>query len=181
MILDSQNTIGLVIDLQERIVSAMSNRDEVLANSAKLVSGLNILGIECLVSQQYTKGLGDTLSEISSIFQQFSFIDKKEFSCMQNKEFGEKLKANSGIKNIIICGVEAHVCVLQTAVDLKQADYNPIVVVDCIDSRRSYDKTYAIERFKHEGIHLATYESVLFEIVKTAGHDRFRDISKLIK
>ncbi|MFV0345908.1 MAG: isochorismatase family protein [Bacteroidales bacterium] len=181
MILDSQNTIGLVIDLQERLVPAMNNSNEVLSNSTKLVSGLDILGINCIVSQQYTKGLGETLPEISSIFEEFSYIDKKEFSCFLNKEFRDKLTANSKLTNIIICGVEAHVCVLQSAVDLKRANYNPIVVVDCIDSRRNYDKAYAIERFKQEGICLATYESILFEIVKSAGHEKFRDISKLIK
>ncbi|MFV0506714.1 MAG: isochorismatase family protein [Bacteroidales bacterium] len=181
MLINSQNTIGLAIDLQERLVPAMSNSNEILTNCVKLLSGLNILSIDCIVSQQYTKGLGNSLPEIRSLFKDFNFIDKTEFSCLMNKEFLKTLTSNSNLTNIIICGVEAHVCVLQSAVDLKRANYNPIIVVDCIASRRDYDKKYAIERFKQEGICLATYESILFEIVKSAKHERFKDISKLIK
>ena len=120
-----ENTIGLVIDIQERLVSVMEESEQLVENCSKLIQGLQILGLPLLVTQQYTKGLGETIDEIKSLIPDFQYIEKKDFSCLDEPVFAEKL-ALSGAKNVIICGIESHVCVLQTALDLKASGYNPV-------------------------------------------------------
>jgi nicotinamidase-related amidase len=145
-----------------------------------LVEGLETLSIPLIVSQQYTKGLGETLPEIKDLIADFEYIEKKDFSCWDTPEIAEKLNKLEA-KNIIICGIESHVCVLQTAVDLKAAGLNPIVVMDCVSSRSEANKKMAKERFRAEGIMMTSYESILFELTRSAGAPEFRAISKLVK
>ena len=173
-------TAGLVIDIQERLLPAMDRKDQILQNCITLIKGLDTLSIPLIVTQQYTKGLGETVEPVRNTINNFSFIEKRDFSCCGEPEFLSQLKS-SGAKNVIICGIESHVCVLQTAIDLKEAGLNPIIVADCISSRKGTDFKYAIERFKHEGIMLATYESVLFELTRSSKAEEFKIISKLVK
>jgi nicotinamidase-related amidase len=180
MRISKEHTIGLVIDIQERLVPVMEEKELLLENCQKLISGLQILGLPILVTQQYTNGLGETVEEIKSIFPDFQYIEKKDFSCFDEPVFAEKI-ALSGAKNVIICGIESHVCVLQTAIDLKEAGYNPIVVFDCISSRSFDNVDLAAERFRYEGILMTSMESILFELTRSAGAPEFREISKLVK
>ena len=112
MRITKENTIGLIIDIQERLVPAMFEKETLLKNCQVLISGLNELGIQLIVTQQYTKGLGETAKEISEVIPGFNYIEKRDFSCCDEPVFAEKLKDLSA-KNIIICGIESHVCVLQ--------------------------------------------------------------------
>ena len=180
MRITKENTIGLVIDIQERLVPAMFENELLLKNCSILINGLNELGIQLVVTQQYTKGLGETAREISDIISDFNYIEKRDFSCCDEPVFAEKLK-NSGAENIIICGIESHVCVLQTAVDLKAAGYNPVVVMDCVSSRIPESIEIAKERFRFEGIMMTSYESILFELTRSAAAPEFKVISKLVK
>jgi len=175
-----ENTIGLVIDIQERLVPVMEDNDQLVENCSKLIQGLHILGVPLLVTQQYTKGLGDTITEIKTMIPDFDFIEKKSFSCLDEPAFAEKL-ALSGAKNVIICGIESHVCVLQTAIDLEDAGYTPVVIMDCISSRSFDNLDLAAERFRYEGIMMTSLESILFELTRSAGASEFKDISKLVK
>ncbi len=175
-----ENCIGLVIDIQEKLFPVMAENETLLANCKKLVEGLQILGIPIGITQQYTKGLGATISEISSLFVPFSFIEKKSFSCPDEPLFAHYL-AESGKNNVLICGIESHVCVLQTALDLKENGYEPIVIVDCISSRHLFEKQIAVQRFNLEGIRISTVESILFELTRTADTPEFKSISKLVK
>lgn len=175
-----ENTIGLVVDLQERLVPVMEEKELLVENCAKLIQGLQILGLPLVVTQQYTKGLGETIPEIKSAIQDFKYIEKKDFSCYEVPEVAEKL-ATSGVVNVIICGIESHVCVLQTAVDLKEAGYTPVVVMDCVSSRSFDDLDLASERFRHEGILMTSLESILFELTRSAAAQEFKEISKLVK
>ncbi|HZL09487.1 MAG TPA: hydrolase [Prolixibacteraceae bacterium] len=175
-----ENSIGLVIDIQERLVPVMEESGQFVENCTKLIQGLQILGLPLLVTQQYTKGLGETIDEIKTVVQDFQYIEKKDFSCLDEPVVAEKL-AQSGAINVIICGIESHVCVLQTAIDLKGAGYNPVVVMDCVSSR-SYDNVdLASERLRYEGIMMTSLESVLFELTRSAGAPEFKEISKLVK
>ena len=180
MRITKENTVGLIIDMQERLFPVMNEKETLLKNCQILTEGLVALEIEQVVSQQYTKGLGDTLPEIKALIPDFSYIEKKEFSCWDNSEIAAKLKALDA-KNIIISGIESHVCVLQTAVDLKAADLNPIVVMDCVSSRSAANYEMAKERFRTEDIMMTSYESILFELTRSAGDSAFRTISKLVK
>lgn len=175
-----EKTVGLVIDIQERLVPVMEENEQLIENCSKLIQGLQILGLPVLVTQQYTKGLGETIPEIKSVINDFKYIEKKDFSCFDEPTVAEKL-ASSGVTNVIICGIESHVCVLQTAIDLKEAGYVPVVVMDCVSSRSFDSMDLASERFRHEGIMMTSMESILFELTRSASAAEFKEISKLVK
>lgn len=180
MRITKENTVGLVIDIQERLFPVMHEKEKLLNNCKILVQGLGGLNIPLIVTQQYSKGLGETIPEIKSLISDFNFIEKRAFSCCDETEVSESLKSLQA-KNVIMCGIESHVCVLQTAVDLKEAGYNPIVVMDCVSSRSAENLELAKERFRFEGILMTSYESVLFEMARSSANPEFRGISKLVK
>jgi nicotinamidase-related amidase len=180
MRITKENTAGLVIDIQERLFPVMNNKEQLLKNTQILIAGLKELGIPTHFTQQYSKGLGETLENVKSLVDNFTYFEKADFSCFDASEYKNALK-ESEVKNIIICGIEAHVCVLQTAVDLKEAGYNPIIVADCISSRSEENKALALERFRFENILTTSYESILFELARSAKAPEFKAISKLVK
>lgn len=180
MRINRENTIGLVIDMQERLLPAMEENEMILNNCQILINGLQTLGLPILVTQQYTKGLGETVEPIRSIIQNFNPIEKKDFSCCDEAEFAKELERLNTM-NIIICGIESHVCVLQTAIDLKEAGLTPIVVMDCISSRSFANVDLAAERFRFEGIMMTSYESILFELTRSSSAPEFKAISNLVK
>jgi len=176
----SEDTVGLIIDYQERLLPHMHEKQQLLENSIILIEGLKALNTPFIISEQYRKGLGSTVAEICGLFPVFNPLEKVSFSCCDDHEISRAL-TESGSKFVVICGIESHVCVLQTAIDLKEKNLIPVVVTDCISSRRLHDKETAIERMKQEGIMTASYESILFELCRFAGTERFRTISKLVK
>lgn len=180
MRINTKDTVGIIIDFQERLLPVMKDAEVVANNTVKLIEGLNELGIHLIATQQYTKGLGETIPQISSLLKDFYPIEKTAFSCYDEPAFVEALEENDSM-NIVICGIESHVCVLQTAVDLKDAGYRPIVVFDCVSSRKEQDKQLALERFRHEDILVVSYESLLFELTRGATSPHFRAISKIVK
>lgn len=175
-----EETAGLIIDIQERLFPAMHEKEAFLKKSLMLIRGLQILNIPTITTQQYTKGLGETLEEVKSAIPAFDFLEKRDFSCCGDASAGEKFAAMEK-KNIVICGIESHVCVLQTALDLQAAGFNPIVVIDAVSSRFESDKQLVIERFRFENIMMASVESILFELVGSSQSSAFREISKLVK
>jgi nicotinamidase-related amidase len=175
-----EHSIGLVIDIQERLVPVMEENEQLIENCKKLIQGWQVLGLQFLVTQQYTKGLGETAGEIREVINDFQYIEKRDFSCFGEPVVAEKI-SRLGVKNVIICGIESHVCVLQTAVDLKEAGYNPVVVMDCVSSRSFDDMDLAAERFRYEGIMMTSCESILFELTRSSANPAFKEISKLVK
>ncbi len=180
MRITKKNTVGLVIDIQERLFPVMCDKETLLKNNQVLIQGLNELGLPIIVTQQYTKGIGETLPEIKSAIPDFKYIEKRDFSCCDEPAVVEKIKELNA-KNIIISGIESHVCVIQTAIDLKESGFNPIVVMDCVSSRSKNNIELAKERFRYEGIMMTSYESILFELTRTSAASEFRAISKLVK
>lgn len=174
-----EDTSCLVIDYQERIVPVMEKREELIANSVKLLKGLKILEVPMTITGQYTKGLGLNLKEIFEAAGTEQYFDKMTFSSYEVPEVQSALKSRG--KNVILCGIEAHVCVLQTAIDLKDAGYQPVLVTDCISSRKESDKETALIRAQQEGILLTTSEAILFELTRKAGTDTFKQISRLVR
>ncbi|WP_461809726.1 isochorismatase family protein [Faecalimonas sp.] len=172
----AEDAIAIVIDYQERLMPVMYEKEKLLKNTAILLSGLQELQIPIVVTQQYTKGLGQTVEEIGNVLGQFNYLEKVAFSA-----FEEIKQVIEGKKYVIVCGIEAHICVLQTLLDLRENGYIPVLVEDCISSRTLHNKQIALERVKQEEVILTTYESVLFELMKTAGTDTFKKIQKLIK
>jgi len=180
MRITKENTVGLVIDIQERLVPAMEDQELLIRNCQILIEGLKVLGVPMIATQQYSKGLGETIEPIKSIFDEFEPIEKRDFSCCDEPVVAGKLKELNA-KQVIICGIESHVCVLQTAIDLKEAGYVPVVVMDCVSSRSLDNVDLAAERFRYEGILMTSYESILFELTRSAGVPEFKMISKLVK
>lgn len=175
-----ENTVGLVIDIQERLVPVMEEQEDLLRSCKILIEGLQELGIPLIVTQQYTKGLGATVDPIRSVIRDFDLVEKKEFSCCDAEAVRDRLNRLDA-KKIIICGIESHVCVLQTAVDLKEAGYVPIVVMDCVSSRSWNSVDLAAERFRHESIMMTSCESILFELTRSSAAPEFKTISNLVK
>jgi len=175
-----EDTAAVVVDIQERLLPHIHQWEQTLQNCLKLIDGLQVLSVPLLVTQQYTKGLGPTDPSIISRIPGFSHIEKNTFSCCGEPAFTEKL-SSFGKKNIILCGIETHVCVLQTCIDLLEEGYMPVVVEDCVSSRKPNDKAIAIGRMRQEGARVTTLESILFELTRSAGTDTFKSISKLVK
>jgi nicotinamidase-related amidase len=180
MRITKEKTTGLVIDIQERLFPVMWGKEKFLKNCQILIQGLNELGVPIIVTQQYSKGLGETVDGIKSVLPEFKSIEKREFSCCDEPSVNLNL-AELQTKNVIICGIESHVCVLQTSIDLKGAGLNPIVVMDCVSSRTSESIELAKERFRFEGIMMTSVESILFELTRSSAAPEFRAISKLVK
>jgi nicotinamidase-related amidase len=175
-----EQSCGLVIDIQERLFPHIHNHDIVANNSAILIKGLKILELPLILTQQYTIGLGETIPVIRESMPEIPPIEKNCFSCCDEPVFMDSLKKIDK-KFVIISGIEAHVCVLQTVLDLLEHNYVPVVVENCISSRKSRDKKTAVERMKQEGAVIATYESILFELTRFAGTSQFKEISRLVK
>lgn len=172
---------ALVIDMQERLLPVMDTANRVEANVLKLVKGLQILGMPILVSEQYPKGLGNTVSSVKeALTGSETMVEKIAFSCCEEPTFIGAL-SKMGKKTVILCGIEAHICVLQTVLDLEENGYLPVVVEDCIGSRKPNDKAVALERMRKTGAVVTTLESILFELTGAAGSEQFKQISKLIK
>jgi len=176
MRIDVNQSVALVIDYQEKLVPAMADKEQLIHNSCILLEGLQILDVPVVLTQQYTKGLGMTIPEIQTAAGTQEYIDKIAFTAYDSveSEIHEK-------KFVIVCGIEAHICVLQTVIDLAAAGYIPVVVEDCISSRKKYDKKIALERMKQEGAMITTTESLLFELLREAGTDTSKKIQRLIK
>jgi hypothetical protein len=175
-----ENCSGLVIDIQEKLYPVMEGKEALLANCIKFLEGLGLLGIPTVFTQQYTRGLGPTIREIRSLYPSFTYVEKGSFSCLDEPVYADYLQL-SGKSTILITGIESHVCVLQTAVDLQEKGWHPVVISDCISSRNPAEKQIAMGRFHQEGIRVSTVESVLFELTRSAAAAEFKAISKLIK
>lgn len=180
MRLQAQSTCAILVDIQERLVSSIFENERLQTNSIKLISGLQALQTPILITQQYSRGLGETVASLRTLFSDWDPIEKITFSCFGAKPV-ETYLTTKKIKSVVLFGIETHICVLQTAIDLKAAGYNVVVVEDCVSSRRESDKVTALKRLQTEGILLTSYESILFELCQTAEHPEFKTISKLVK
>jgi len=180
MRINRENTIGLVIDMQEKLMPTIADKEIIIVNSLTLLKGLKIFLCPLVVTQQNTKGLGETIPEINRTIGNFTYIEKNQFSCYREPAFIRILN-RIGKRNVIIMGVEAHVCVLQTTLDLLYNNFNPVVVEDCIGSSKENDKRVALWRLRDVGSVITTYESILFELCRESGTPEFKELLKLIK
>jgi nicotinamidase-related amidase len=180
MRIHKEKAVLLLIDFQERIFPAINEHEKLSRNVPILIEGMKALDIPVFVTEQYVKGLGPTIQEIADKIQGLERIEKASFSCCDEPRFMMEL-ASSGKDIVIIAGIESHVCVLQTVIDLQENGFHPVVVEDCISSRKPNDKLMAIERMRKEGVIITTYEAILFELLRYSGGDTFKAISRLVK
>lgn len=175
-----EDTAAVVVDIQERLFPHIHDNQRLMRNSVTLIHGLRRLGIPITVTEQYTKGLGHTIPEIAEALGNYQPIEKTAFSCCGEPRFMAALLKLSR-RNVLLFGIEAHVCVLQTSLDLLEANLQPVVIADCVSSRKESDKLIALQRLQGEGAKLASYESILFELCAVSGTEQFKAISKLVK
>ena len=174
MLIEKDKSSLYIIDVQEKLVSVMPKPHRFIDNIIKLQKAANILEVPIILSEQYPKGLGITIDKIRDNKKK-TVIEKTDFSLVKN--------CSSKIgNNIIICGIEAHVCVLQTGIEFADANMKVYVVQDAISSRYEKDYLMALSRLdKHPNIQIVSCEMVLFEWLRTSDHPDFKTISQLIK
>ena len=176
----AENSILVIIDIQEKLFRVMNEKEALTSNIQKLIKGIQIMDIPIIVTEQNPDGLGPTIPEISSILPGLHPIPKFSFSCCGEEGFRQLLE-DSHRKQILITGIETHICVYQTAIDLLGSGYEVQVVADCISSRTAKNRDIALNRMSIEGALLTSTEMVLFELLKTAKEERFKAISAIVK
>jgi nicotinamidase-related amidase len=183
MRLDRERAVLVVVDVQEKLMPVIDRGDEVERNIERLVRGCAVLHVPVLVTEQYVKGLGSTVERIRTALTQTSGyepIEKSCFSATGCEGFVARLAA-LGRSQILVAGVETHVCVFQTARDLVIAGREVTIVADAVSSRTSENREIALRRLVSEGVKLGSTEMVLFELLADSGTDEFRAIAKLVK
>lgn len=180
MLIDAEKSVLLCIDVQDRLNPVMADGDGVVAGISKLLQGAELLNVAVLASEQYPKGLGHLVGELASMFPQGTIIEKDTFSCMADETFAQRL-TDLKKSQVIVCGIEAHVCVMQTTVQLLEQGKQVFVVADATSSRTNANHQTGLERMRQNGAEIVTVEMVLFEWLRRAGTPQFKAISKLVK
>jgi nicotinamidase-related amidase len=178
--LDIAESCLVVVDVQGKLAQLMYDRDVLFKNVAILIKSAQILDIPILWCQQCPEALGPTVSEIAELLSGGEPIDKSCFNCCGEERFNTALQS-LGRKQVMLCGIEAHVCIYQTAVDLVRMDYEVSVIADAVSSRARENKEIALSRMRAEGVKISSTEMAIFELLGTADHPKFKQIAKLVK
>jgi len=178
--LEIQHCCLAVVDVQGKLAQLMHGREALFKNIQILIRATKILEIPILWCQQCPDALGPTVPEIAQLLADIEPINKAAFSCCGEEKFNAKLKELHR-NQILLCGIETHVCIYQTAVDLLSRDFHVEVIADAVSSRTLENKQIAINRLAGKGTNITCTEMALFELLKTAEHPNFRQIAKLIK
>jgi len=170
----------VVVDIQERLLPAIHEKERVVANAVRLVKGAAIMRLPVFVTEQYRKGIGATVSEVAAAVPDFAPMEKMTFSSCGAETFVAALEAK-GIRDVILCGIEAHVCVTQTCLDLLAGNFRAFVAADAISSRTAENHRIAVERMRDAGAVIVSTEMILFELLGRAGTDEFKRFLPLVK
>lgn len=179
-ILVKENSALLMIDVQERILKVINQYENLLENTKKLILGFNEMSLPIYYTEQYPKGLGGTVEELKEMLVDTESIQKMTFSCSGAGDLFENLK-KSEVRQVVVCGIESHVCVQQTVLDLIANDFKVFVAADAVSSRKEFDYNIAIERMRTNGAEITTTEAILFELLNICGTPEFKAVAKLIK
>ena len=180
MLIERDKSCLLVVDVQEKLASAMTDPASVIRNAGILMRAAARLGVPLVVSEQYPQGLGPTVPELRALAPESARLAKVSFSCAGDPALQQRVKAVQR-SLIVIAGLEAHVCVLQSALGFRQAGYETVVVADAISSRAPASREAALQRLRENGVEVATTEMVVFEWLGQAGTPEFKELSRLIK
>lgn len=177
-----ENTQAMLIDVQERLAPHIYDNESIVKKIITLIKGLQALDIPVMLNEQYKKGLGDTLPEILEVLEgdNAKSFEKVTFSACDNDDSWHYL-AQQNRSIVLLFGTEAHVCVMQTALDLLDNGMQPVIIADAVGSRFPYDKKQAIRRIRRAGGVITTVESILFELCRSSKDPVFKTISNLIK
>lgn len=180
-LLHADNTILAVVDVQEPFLRSIHNANRLLQNISALMQGANALRIPLLGTTQYAERMGDVLPEIKRLLPPLlPPFDKMSFSCYASPAFASEIQ-RSGRKQVLLCGVETHICVNQTALELSASGFQVHVVADAVSSRTEANWRLGLEKMQQSGILLSSVEMALYELLREAGTPEFREILKIIK
>ena len=183
MRLQRNDSLLLVIDVQERLMPVINQSDDVIRNIDRLVRGFHLLDVPTIVTEQYVKGLGPTVATVRKALDEsggYTPIEKMCFSANGNGEFQSEMRRLKR-KQIVVSGVETHVCVYQTVTDLLAAGHEVTLIADALSSRTAENRDIAIRRMTSEGAKLSSTEMVLFELLGVSGTDEFAQILELVR
>jgi nicotinamidase-related amidase len=173
-------TALVVVDVQEAFRPAVGDFDQVARNAAILVEGANVLGVPVLVTEQYPKGLGSTVPEVAGRLEGITPIEKLCFSAAESDAFNRALE-ESGRDQVLLCGIESHVCVSQTADDLLERGLEVHVAQDAVASRTEDNRRVGLHKMERGGAVITSVETALFELLGAAGTPEFKAVQKLVK
>lgn len=180
MMLSRSRSVLLVVDVQDRLAPAIHDGGAVLGRIETLLRAAGRLGVPVAATEQYPRGLGRTVAGISALLDPGAIVEKIHFSAAEEPGFVERLRGHDR-RQVVVAGMEAHVCVLQTALGLATAGFDPFVVADAVGSRTAADKALGLERLRGEGVRIVSTEMVVFEWLHRAGTPEFKDVVNLIK
>lgn len=178
--LNKDQTLFVLVDVQGKLAKIVHDSEQILENIKKLIQALMILEIPIVSVEQYPEGLGATVEEISQYLTHLIPIHKIAFNACKNNTFIEAVKS-SGRQQILVAGIETHVCVYQTAIGLKNLGYEVHVVADAVSSRTFFNKEIGLEKMKQAGIIMTSVETALFELIEIAEGEKFKQILKLLR
>nr|WP_314227918.1 isochorismatase family protein [uncultured Kingella sp.] len=182
--INTENTVLLVVDIQERLLPALHENSAFLAACRQFITGTNLLGIPSIITEQYPKGLGATVPDIALLTPDAPKFSKTQFSAYTPEvaaALQQRRQPESGqAQNIILIGCETHICMLQTVLDLRQQGYNVFIPQECATSRTAANKANGLQQIQVAGGIVSNIESLLFMLLKDAQHPQFKAISKLI-
>lgn len=177
MLIEANRSCLLVVDMQKKLLPAIAETETILSNTIWLVRAATRCSVPILVSEQYPKGLGPTVLELSTLLENNAVMEKTHFSCTAEPLCSERIMKGRR-EQIIVTGIEAHVCVLQTVFGLLENEKEVYVVADSIGSRHTYDKELALARMRAAGIQVVSREMVVFEWLKRSNTPLFREVSR---
>lgn len=175
-----ENTILLIIDIQGKLAQLMHEKESLFQNAQKLVRGIKALEIPIIWAEQNPRGLGPTIPEIADLLSDIQPVVKTSFSCCGSDQFVGELE-KLGRRQILITGIETHICVYQTAADLVEKRYEVQVVADAVSSRSLENRQIGLQKIKDTGAVLTSVETALFELLKVADGEQFKEILRIIK
>ena len=178
-VIKEDETLLLILDMQEKLIRNIKGNQLLIFNIKKLIDACSLLNVRIAITEQNPLKLGKTLEPLSKS-KEYPKFEKMEFSCSENKNFLNYINKNN-FKNIIVCGIESHICILQTSIDLLQKGLNILIPRDAIGSRNEIDNDTAFLRLILSGAISSTTESLICELCKTSSRKEFREISKLLK
>ena len=178
--LNKNDSVLVIVDIQERLAAVMGERQKVIGNCLHLITASGLFEIPLVITEQYPKGLGPTVKEIRDVAGTSGVIEKIDFSCCNEPKFLDALAA-TGRRKIIVSGMETHVCVLQTCLGLLREGYTVHIVRDAVCSRKTGDYKTGIEFLRDAGAVITCTETILFQLLEKAGTEKFKLISKRIK
>ena len=178
--LATDDTVLLIIDVQGRLAHLMHEKEILFNNIRNTIKGAQVLDIPILVTEQYPAGLGPTIPEVAGMFENPETISKTSFSCCGDDRFVKALK-DLHPENVLVAGIETHVCVYQTVRDLLKANYAVQIIADAVSSRTKYNKQIGLKKIIKAGAEITSVETVLFEMLREAGGEKFKKILEIVK